>query len=773
MMVALKTTLQRMAQRLFRLIRNPAFQAVAISLIIALLIYGRHLFDAAVPNGGDVRSHILRIETLYNSLIHGSWPGWIPWWYQGFPADQYYPPGLPFLGAALTFITRSVVISYKLLLFFTLTSNGLAMYCFARRFLKFSSTASIVSLIAYEASFFLLLNYAEGAAPNLLGWSITILFLTVYLSNVTEGRAYGVKGVVLPSLLFGISVLFHPFSAIFGVLAVVAFHILELARSRTPRVTAKSQLPYFALVFGIAALLSITYWLPYLLTHNYASPLYVSTNQFVGKEGMRVLALFTSVALVVGLITRWKTRDHGKLDLMIACFILCSALGFGLTVWVPLIGTLLHPFRFATIMAPLFGILLIAFPLDRLLKSGIRKYRRLFVTVSIISLVVILVVLPSALSYDKIEKLFDYKQRYLQADYAELFESVQGGRLIVPLGQGHLSEGDSFGWRYGVETVTGGYNQGDPKFPKFTVHLEWDERWYRYEGTLENLMQESGAEYILIRTPNAPFPNMQQDMTRIVNNSYGQLWQLDNAVARAASVIPILLDASHPQEVTDFFNILVPGGYRLVFVNASDVSEDMRAKFNYVMVDDEAKIAQYGDKTVFFLRNESVSDNSVARDGKVISLSVPYLDYASTFFFQGQKGDAVGWMSYGYIPTPEELGDLDKLGVELGDIISRLGYVPVNYKYRDNEIMVDGEPGFTLVKDSYFPYWGIDEGRVLSTTQGFILTYSDSASVLLRYQKPAINTAATIISLLSFVVSFAVIVGATVIEARRKRKAGS
>jgi uncharacterized membrane protein len=738
-----------MAQRLFRLIRNPTFQAVAISLAIALLIYGRHLFDAAVPDGGDVRSQILRIEVLHNSLTHGSWPGWIPWWYQGFPADQYYPTVFSFLGATLTFITTSVVVSYKLLLFFALISNGLGMYCFARRFLKFSSTASILSLMAYESSFFLLLNYAEGAGPNLLGWSIAILFLTLYLSNMTEGRVYSVKGIALPGLLFGISVLTHPFSAIFAVLAVSVFHILELAHSRTPRVPAKSQLLYFALVFGIGALLSITYWLPYLLTYSYASPLYVSTNQFVGKEGMRVLTFFTSFTLIAALVSRWRIRDNGKLDLMITYFVLCSALGFGLTLWIPLIGTFLHPFRFATIMAPFFGILLTAFLLDYLLKSGIGGYRRLLMNVGAVCLVVISVALPSVLSYSKVEKLSLYKQNYLQADYAETFESVQGGRLIIPLGKGYLCEGDSFGWRYSVETVTGGYNQGDPKFPRFTAHLEWDERWFNYEDTRENVMQESGAEYMFIRSPNDPYPNMQ-GMTRIVNNSYGQLWQLDRPVARAANVIPILLDVSHPQQVTDFFNILVPGGYRLVFVNASEVSEDMRTKFDYVMVDDEARIAQYGDETIFFLRNESASDNSVARDGKVISLSVPYLDYASTFFFQGHKGDAVGWMSFGYNPTPEELADLEKLSVDLEDMINGLEYQAVNYEYRENQIRVDGEPGFTLVKDSYFPYWGTDEGQILSTTQGFILTYSDDASVLLRYQKPAINTAATIISLLSF-----------------------
>lgn len=763
----------KVTQRLRRLSRNPTFQAVTVSFVIALLIYGPHLFDLGVPCAADAPFHILTIDTLHHSWIHGSWPDWIQWWYQGFPPLQYYPPGFHILGAVLTFITTNAVISYKLLLFFGLMSNGLVIYYFSRRFLQFSSAASILSLIAYESSYFILINYSMGAGPNLLGWSISILFLTAYLCNVTEGRVRGVKAVIYPSILFGIMVLIHPFPVIFAILAVIIFHILEFVRSKQRRVTGKAQLTYFVLVFGIGALLSIAYWLPFLLTHDYVSPLYTRTYEFLGTTGTGTLVFLTAFALVTGLITRWKLRNNAKLDLMLVYFILAAALGFGLAHYLPIIGKLVHDFRFATIAVPFFGVLLIVFPLDHLLKSDkMRRYRRLFITTGVACLMVVVVILPPILIHvqggwmgeaSSIGKLFLYVENYRRPDYAALLKLVQDGRLLVPATKGGRAyETDfpvTFGWRYGVVNVRGNYCQGDPNFFSYTFHLEWHERWLNYEFTRENLMQEGGAKYLFIRNPNEPYQNME-GMERIVNNDYGQLWRLGAEVAHAASVNPILLDVSHPQQVTDFFNILVPGGYKMVFIDIGEVDEDMKGKFDYVMVDDEAKLSDYEDKNSFLLYNEDASGNMVSIDGRRVTLRFPYLDYANRFFYQGELG-VKAQIAFDRDPdnylTPEAAAAVQELGTELEPVIDELGYNAANYEFSENEIRVDAEPGFTLIKDTYFPYWGIERGQILSTTQGFMLTYSDDASILLRYQKPAVNTASTMISLLFFAGAIAVL----------------
>ncbi len=116
------------------------YAAIEVAVLAALAIggyfLGRHLLDTTVPGEGDVRSHILKIELLQSYLSHFSWPQWNPYWYQGIPEDQFYPPGFYFLGAVLSFIVKNGVIAYKIMLFLAMALNGLAIYYFSRRFLE-------------------------------------------------------------------------------------------------------------------------------------------------------------------------------------------------------------------------------------------------------------------------------------------------------------------------------------------------------------------------------------------------------------------------------------------------------------------------------------------------------------------------------------------------------------------------------------------------------------------------------------------------------------
>ena len=717
-----------------------------VSAAIPLLIYTPHLFDLLVPVSGDVRSHIFKIDMLYNLLLDGSWPGWSKWWYEGFPLFQFYPPGFYFLGAILTFITKHSVISYKLLLFLTHMSNCVATYYFSRRFLRFNFSSSLLSLIAYGISILLLLNYMWGSVPNLLGWTVSILFLTFYLCYVSEDRRHKARDIAIPGLLLGISALIHPFPTIFSALAIIVFHILEVIKSENPWLAIRQQLPYFALVSGVGALLSCGYWLPSLLTIGYVSPIFQNLS---GWEMIYFIS-FAILALAAGLFTRQRIKE-ARLNLIIIYFLLATVMGLGGSRWLPL-GSFLHGFRFATIIAPFFGILLLISPINYGVIKLSRYQRGLPVAAGIL-LIVVLTIFP--LSFTNIRPLFTYIQNYLQPEYAELLSKAQAGRLLIPLKKG-LCEGDSpvtFGWHYGVETVTGPYNQGDPNFFQYTVHVEWESRWLEWETTRQNLMQEGGAKYLFIRNPNEPFQDTQ-GLQCIVDNSYGKLYMLHEEVARVLSVTPVLLDVSRPREVTEFFNILLPQGYRIVFADVSDVSEGMKENFNYVMIDDEAKKTDYPDKTIFLIQNvpEGADSGIFSRKDNMIILNAPYLAYDRNFFFQGKDWDAIGWFKFDYSLssrlTLEGLNNLAKIYTGMSRITEMLAYEPVNYKYTDNKIEVAGAPGFTLIKDSYFPYW-TGKHKILPTTQGFMLTYSESGDILLEYRKPFLNFVSAIISLLS------------------------
>jgi uncharacterized membrane protein len=824
-------------ERRIRLINTGI--AVAVSLAIALLIYGPHLFNLTVPGVEDVRAHVFKIDILHNYLTQGSWPQWITYWYHGFPMFQYYPPGFYFLGAALTFIVKYAVISYKLLLFLTLMSNGLVIYYFSRRFLKFDFLPALLCLIAYESSTALLVNYLYGTGPNLLGWSISVCFLAIYLSNVADGKTRGLVNIMLPAFVLGVAILIHPFPIIFIGLAVIVFHVIWLLYNRSFRIALKSHLPYLVAVFGIAALISIHYWLPAFLTFNYASSIYTLT-KYAWTGGTPYLLALIVLALAVAFIIRSRIKGDIRLGLLIAFLLLASALGFGATQYLPFgLGTLVHEVRFATIVAPFFGILLIAFMLtykpahpkrDKLILACVtsvylvliifivakldflihffnlasaagyeisylylfgilfRDFPKFAITMlpfAVILLVafsldfsksetkrsklhialptgVCLILLVCALplistwSDARLSRLFSYVTNYQQPEYAELLQPVKNGRLIIPKGRGDLCEGDSpvtFGWYWDVETVNGPYNQGDPKFFKHTVHLEWEERWFDYEHPRENLMQESGAKYIFIRHSQPSFAN-STGLAHSVHNDYGSLLELDAEVNRAVKVTPILLDVDNPTEVTEFFNILLPRGYRMVFVNVHDANENLKEEFEYVMIDNESKRLDYEGKVVFVLDNVDPEDNAeIVEEEGVIILRLPYITYTNELFYHGDEGDVRAWAIFDSTHSSRmdanEYVTIENIGREMSRYLDRLNYEPASYEGGNNSIELITEPGFTLIKDSYFPYWETEQGEILTTSQGFMLVYSHDTTVVLHYKKPTVSIISATITIIS------------------------
>jgi hypothetical protein len=732
--------------------------------------------DSAVPIQGDLRAHIFKIDIFHSFLARGVWPGWIPYWYQGFPVNQFYPPGFYLLGAVLTAAVGQAVVAYKLLMVAALVSNGIATYYFARRFLRFDWLPSLICLIAYEACTPLLVNYMYGEGPNLLSWNMCLFFFAAYLGNVSEAKIKGIRSTALPALLLGLTALIHPFPAIFAGMAVVLFYILWLLRNRNRRPTIKSHLLYFLMVFGIGGLISAYYWLPALLTFQYASPMYLSTQQF-WPSGTEFIALISVLALSVALVIRRRLNDRLKLDFTLACFVLATMLGFGATRLMPFgLGSLMHEFRFATIMAPFFGILLIGYLLNSppehvdyskfalallggiglalvifvvqfypiflslitskngvgisysnliiLLRSDFTKLALLVIPMTILlliaistyrqkanwkisksriaisagaSLILLVCVLPSnsfTWSRNSLGGLFSYTNNYQTPEYAQIMGAVTDGRLIVSGQSGYLTEGDSpvtFGWRWGVETVTGPYNQGDPKFFLYTVHVEWENRWLDYSTTRLNLMQEGAARYVFIRDKR-PTLTDSSGLTTIVNNSYGQLLKLDQQVSRAVSVTPVLLDVHNPKEVTEFFNILLPEGYKFVFVDSSNVPDDLRSKFDLVMVDDVSEVSKYYGKSVFLLEDESDMQNvSVLENNGYVKISLPLHAITNQLFYNGSEGNARGWAYFESAMKPQLVTDCQattqQVNEKMQPYLDRLFYRPASYECKSSAKM--------------------------------------------------------------------------------------
>lgn len=392
---------------------------------------------------------------------------------------------------------------------------------------------------------------------------------------------------------------------------------------------------------------------------------------------------------------------------------------------------------------PYFAVILF-FALSQSNGSDVTERSRLVaITAASVCIVLMTAVVPFVYTGKQanIGRLFSYINNYQKPEYAELMSSIKNGRLVVPLLKGFLAEGDSpvtFGWRWQVETVNGPYNQGDPKFFKHTVHLEWEERWLDYEHTRENLMQESYAKYIFSRDSFG----LPKDLNRLKpasQNDYGQILELQQDVYRAARVSPVLIDVQNPREVTEFFNILLPGGYRMVLVDIHEVNS-LKENFSYVMIDDESRLPAYKNKTVFLLNDVAkFEDTRIVQEQGVVKLYLPYKMLTNKYFYHGDDANIYGWMAFDNFPgshlTPEDLAAMNSIGISMNAYLDKLEYVPASYKSSKNRTELTTTPGFTLVKDSYFPYWETDQGQIIPTSQGFMLVYSDNISVILSYRR--------------------------------------
>jgi len=285
--------------------------------------------------------------------------------------------------------------------------------------------------------------------------------------------------------------------------------------------------------------------------------------------------------------------------------------------------------------------------------------------------------------------------------------------------------------------------------------MEWSDRWLDFVYTRENLMQTSAAKYIFVRKSH-PSPSFNSGLKVIKNNSYGKLLELQQDVCRAVHVTPILMDVEESGEVNEFFNILLPGGYKMVFVDIKDIRLDMIEHFDHVMLDKEQKIENYPGKTVFLLNN--ANNLSVTESNGIINLNLPYISYTDRLFYHGDKADGSKWyimdnqrslrMTISQHRTTINASEL------LEPYLSKLDYSPAAYLMTDNKIKLQTTPGFTLVKDSYFPYWKTDQGSIMTTSQGFMLIKSDKCDLTLIYQEPiyyATAAGATMSGLAAFI----------------------
>jgi len=371
---------------------------------------------------------------------------------------------------------------------------------------------------------------------------------------------------------------------------------------------------------------------------------------------------------------------------------------------------------------------------------------------------------------------------YAEPAYREIISAItplDGKRVMVAYGD-RLTESDSlvtFAEQLGIPTVTGAYSQGDPHFFEYTVHAEWGSRMLEYDISRENLMQESYAGYLLFDPKEGKRYNDTIGLYMLVNNSYGTLFKVKNTPSFAVEVTPILLDVDLVEHYVNFFNVLVPDGYKIVFVTR-EVGEKAIQSIKYVMVSDEAK-AQYWrgkGKSILQLHEGAEAAGFKASDG-VIHLFGPFLKYSDDLFYYA-KGDINGYKQFDQRLYNEsqrrfaadkwqQLAKISKVFWSYTNIT----YEPAIASKTNNQIAIlQPEAGFILIKETWHPSWTANHGSIYKTSQGFILIHASEpySAISLLYERPKIELLGASISIMGLAVLI-VIASWSAIRKRSKR----
>lgn len=731
---------------------SKGLDILLIAIALAVIIFGpQHLLSDGVPSVGDARAHVHRISYLTSGLGEGGVPQWDPYWYCGYPFFSTYPPLTYFIGAAFASLSTSVI-AYKLLTVLALVLSSVGTYLFARKILNLNKFLSLAGMLMYETSAPVLFTYyPQGAIPMNLAWGFGILFLLCYIRTIGTGKF---KYFASSAILLAATILTHIFAAFMVLVLAAMLHLLPRL-SRSIENFKAERWGAFSVFLGV--LISGFWIFPFFSSVGYMSPLYETQARAISNSTF--FLAFAAVVIILTLYLR-KMRHRFKNNIKwVWCFlslIICLILGLGGTTYLPF-GEFLLSWRFLTIFAPFFIILCFLLMVQRTLIS-----KSIFIAASLIILIQTpyLMTIAGGITTET-------KGDHLRPTYREITSIIDGKyRVIVPPDY-LLTSSDSlitFADRHNISTVSGAFNQGDPNFFLFTVHTEWERNWLRYENSRKNLMHESCARYLLVPPIELKYYSDTSGLTPIVNNNYGVLFMSDETPAYAATVTPILLDIYEPeklkkerrtQRVTDFFNLLLPNGYKLVFITPADFGgSEIPENIRYVITDEKTRASYWknrGKDVVLLLEDIGVS--GLEAENGVFYLHGPFFGYSYDLFFY-EWGDVGGyreldrWNESQENPNENQWQRVAQAGALFWSFVN-VAYEPLTVTRGDDWIQIQNStPGFTLIKETWHPNWVSDKGDVYRTTQGFILFYDAQAfdSVTISYSWSWVEKVGLIIS---------------------------
>lgn len=293
-------------------------------------------------------------EYLFPNMI-----GWNPFFFTGYPQNQFYPPLFSYLTSLLS-IVIPLNIAFKLLTSLSILITPFSFYYFARSF-NISKTSSSVVTLAMFSILFIFNNsfggdfqstFEIGLVTNTLG---LVLFFYYFGSLIRSCEKK--KNLLLPTILLSLIVISH--------IVVTFVSIIALFSIALVKINDKLSFKFFISHTGLAFLLTSFWTLPFIFKINFMDSIKIGLNN-------NYLSFILIFVIIYTIISIYKNQ---KEIFPIASFLLI--LSFFTLIGLSYLTISFHFYRLT-----LFFLLFVPISLFSLLKKD--KYV-LFIIIAIIA----------------------------------------------------------------------------------------------------------------------------------------------------------------------------------------------------------------------------------------------------------------------------------------------------------------------------------------------------------------------------------------------------
>lgn len=342
--------------------------ALGIIGLVTLWITRPILVQPGLPWGTDVHGHLARVWYAAKMVREsGDLPAWFPYWYNGTPFVQYYPPLVTYVMLPLQLLLDDVTTTYLVFCVLSVFCAGAFAYWAVRLWMD-RLWALLAAALYVTAPYTVYTIFDEGNLPRAL--SITLMPLafgfTLRLLTPDKPSRKVFLGVVLSTAAL---VLAHHQQA-----AMVLLPLLVLTAFHLRRTYAENRNLLLLLAGWALGILLCAFWLfPALTRFDYPNvpdlslyperiPLY-SVGWNVLSPGSRTVSpelVYLGLSLVIpGIAAAIIVRNRRALGILVAG-LLSLSLSFGvnnpLYGFLPIATTLL-PERFLNTATLLFAVL--------------------------------------------------------------------------------------------------------------------------------------------------------------------------------------------------------------------------------------------------------------------------------------------------------------------------------------------------------------------------------------------------------------------------------